>query len=74
MIDLRSPDAVLSEYAQRYAELQPEWSPQLQQRMSYTLEPGAPYQARLAERQALHVVTGPGAGPRARCTAGVGDW
>ncbi|EKT4471329.1 ADP-ribosylarginine hydrolase Tri1 [Pseudomonas putida] len=42
MIDLRSPDAVLSEYAQRYAELQPEWSPQLQQRMSYTLEPGAP--------------------------------
>lgn len=42
MIDLRSPDATLSEYAQRYVDLLPEWSPQLQQRMSYTIEPDAP--------------------------------
>ncbi|CAM3302986.1 hypothetical protein PSPL106493_18535 [Pseudomonas plecoglossicida] len=29
MIDLRSPDAALSEYAQRYHHLLPEVSPQL---------------------------------------------
>lgn len=42
MIDLRSPDATLSEYAQRYVDLLPEWSPQLHQRMDYTLAPDAP--------------------------------
>lgn len=42
MIDLRSPDATLSEYAQRYVDLLPEWSLQLRQRMSYTLESDAP--------------------------------
>ncbi len=42
MIDLRSPDATLSEYARRYVDLLPEWSPQLQQRMDYTLAPDAP--------------------------------
>lgn len=41
MIDLRSPDATLSEHAQRYVDLLPVWSPQLQQRMDYTLKPDA---------------------------------
>ncbi|MFG0417886.1 ADP-ribosylarginine hydrolase Tri1 [Pseudomonas sp. zjy_8] len=42
MIDLRSPDAILSDYAKRYAHLLPELSPQLQQRMAYMPEPDAP--------------------------------
>ncbi|HDS1060747.1 ADP-ribosylarginine hydrolase Tri1 [Pseudomonas putida] len=42
MIDLRSPDAMLSDYAKRYAHLLPELSPQLQQRMAYMPEPDAP--------------------------------
>jgi ADP-ribosyl-[dinitrogen reductase] hydrolase len=42
MIDLRSPDATLSEYAQRYNHLYPEPSPQLLQRMDYLLKPDAP--------------------------------
>ncbi|MFJ4432488.1 ADP-ribosylarginine hydrolase Tri1 [Pseudomonas sp. NPDC089395] len=42
MIDLRSPDATLSEYAQRYNHLYPEPSPQLLQRMDYMLKPDAP--------------------------------
>ena len=42
MIDLRSPDAILSDYAKRYADLLPELSPQLQQRMAYMPEPDAP--------------------------------
>ncbi len=42
MIDLRSPDAALSEYAQRYHHLLPEVSPQLLQRMDYMLKPDAP--------------------------------
>ena len=47
MIDLRSTDATLSEYAQRYVDLLPELSPQLQQRMNYTLQPDAPRLARI---------------------------
>ena len=42
MIDLRSPDATLSEYAQRYNHLYPEPSPQLLQHMDYMLKPDAP--------------------------------
>ncbi|HDS1682347.1 TPA: ADP-ribosylglycohydrolase family protein [Pseudomonas putida] len=42
MIDLRSADATLSEYAQRYVDLLPDGSPQLQQRMDYTLAADAP--------------------------------
>ncbi|BBH46031.1 hypothetical protein KU43P_25080 [Pseudomonas sp. KU43P] len=42
MIDLRSPDAALSEYAQRYRHLLPDVSPQLLQRMDYMLKPDAP--------------------------------
>ncbi|MGF6394552.1 ADP-ribosylarginine hydrolase Tri1 [Pseudomonas plecoglossicida] len=42
MIDLRNPDAALSEYAQRYHHLLPEVSPQLLQRMDYMLKPDAP--------------------------------
>ncbi|WDY60281.1 ADP-ribosylarginine hydrolase Tri1 [Pseudomonas sp. PSKL.D1] len=41
MIDLRSPDTTLSEYAQRYRDLMPEISPQLQQRMEYMPNPDA---------------------------------
>lgn len=47
MIDLRSPDAVLSEYAQRYIDLVPDVSPQLQQRMEYIYDPGAPILPRI---------------------------
>ncbi len=42
MIDLRSPDAALAKYVERYIDLLPEWSPQLRQRMAYTVEPDAP--------------------------------
>jgi len=42
MIDLRIMDAALSKNAQRYVDLRPEWSPQLQLRMGYTVEPEAP--------------------------------
>jgi len=47
MIDLRSPDATLSAYAERYSDLLPEWSAQLQQRMDYTLEPDVPQLPRI---------------------------
>jgi ADP-ribosyl-[dinitrogen reductase] hydrolase len=47
MIDLRSPDAVLSEYAQRYIDLVPDVSPQLQQRMEYIYDPDAPILPRI---------------------------
>lgn len=42
MIDLRSSNALLADYVQRYAHLSPEPSRPLQQRMDYTLQPDAP--------------------------------
>jgi ADP-ribosyl-[dinitrogen reductase] hydrolase len=42
MIDLRSTIDVLYKYVERYDQLLPLPSPQLQQRMDYTLRPDAP--------------------------------
>ncbi|ABY98655.1 TPA: ADP-ribosylarginine hydrolase Tri1 [Pseudomonas putida] len=42
MIDLRSPNALLSDYVERYAHLSPEPSRQLQQRMDYNVRADAP--------------------------------